>query len=340
MPEKEQDNLLKEEHSDETNFARGVSVATVGQVQKSRGMTRKTSSLIFYILMMTVPVIQFVLMYFCVNINSILLSFKEYTPSGDFVWLQEPFANFKEVFAELASDRFHVAIENSLLAFVFSLLINIPLSLFFSYYIYKKFVGHNVFRVALYLPNIISSIVMVTIYYYIMDDAIPHLWASLFGGREPEGLISNPNTAMPSLIAFTVLFSFGSITMVFASSMSSINESVIEASRLDGCNLLQEFIFIIFPLTFNVIKLQLLATLVGIFTNQLSLYTFFDVYADPSLYTIGYYLYRGTVYEGVSGYPFYAAMGLVLTLIAIPVILSIRKLFDRFDPYVSKGEGK
>lgn len=340
MIEKNQNNLLEEENGSVNNLLQETSsqegsAETMFRRRKVRGMTRKKSSLIFYISMMTVPVIQFFLMYFCVNINSILLSFKEYTPTGDFVWLKEPFANFKEVFAELRSDQFHVAIGNSLTAFSFSLLINIPLSLFFSYYIYKGFVGNKFFRVALYLPNIISSIVMVTIYYAIMDDVIPHLWASIFGGKEPNGLISDPNTALPSLIGFSVLFSFGSMTMVFSSTMSSINESVIEASRLDGCNLLQEFIFIIFPLTFNVIKLQLLAALVGIFTNQLSLYTFFDVYADPSLYTIGYYLYRGTVYSGFSGYPFYAAMGLVLTLIAVPIILSIRKLFDKFDPYTS-----
>lgn len=264
-----------------------------------------------------------------------MLSFKEYTATGDYIWLKDPFQNFNEVFNELSSNRFYVSIKNSLLTCGCTLLINIPLSLFFSYYIYKDFIGSKFFRVALYLPNIISSIVMVTIYYYIMDDAIPHLWASIVGGREPNGLISDPKTAIPSLIAFGVLFSFGSITMVFSSSMSSINDSVIEASRLDGCNLLQEFIFIVFPLTFNVIKLQLLAALVGIFTNQLNLYTFFDIYADPNLYTIGYYLYRGTMAGGPSEYPFYATMGLILTLIAVPIILSIRKLFDKFDPYAS-----
>lgn len=337
MIEKNQDSILQEETNETLNVSlQSAPAGAMLRQRKARGLTRKRSALLFYCLMMAVPLIQFILMYICVNFNSILLSFKEYTPSGEYVWLENPFANFKEVFTELKGTQFLVAIKNSFTVFGCTLLINIPLSLFFSYYIYKGMVGNKIFRVALYLPNIISSIVMVTIFYYIMDDAIPLIWEKLFN-KEIDPLISNPDTAIPSLIAFSVLFSFGSITMVFSSSMSSINESVIEAATLDGCNSLQEFIYVIFPLTFNVIKLQLLAALVGIFTNQLNLYTFFDINAYSKTWTIGYYLYRGTMAGGPPEYPFYATMGLILTLIAVPIILSIRKLFDKFDPYTSQG---
>lgn len=315
---------MKEESSPDISPKRG----------RGKLLNRKRSSLLFYILVMALPVLQFVLMYICVNINSIILAFKEYTPGGTYAWLEDPFRNFQNVFEEITqSSAFGYAIKNSFIVFFSVILINIPLSLFFSYYIFKEFPANKFFRVALYLPSIVSSIVMVTIFNYIFENAIPELSGMLFGGREPDGLISNPDTALACLIAFNVLFSFGPITMIFSSSMSGINSSVLEAARLDGCNLFQEFIYIIFPLIFNVVKLQLIVALVGIFTNQLNLYAFFDVYADPSLYTIGYYLYRGTLYSGPSGYPFYAAMGVVLTFVAVPVILAIRKIFDKFDPY-------
>lgn len=299
-------------------------------------LNRKRSSLIFYTLIIAIPVLQFVLMYICVNINSVLLAFKEMTVEGDYIWLVDnPFKNFKEVFDELVSPGFGVAIKNSLRLFATILLINIPLSLVFSYYIFKECPGNKFFRVALYLPNIVSSVVMVTIFIYVYEAAIPELITIITGNKNPNPILSTPDTSFGALIVFNILFSFGSITLVFSSSMSSVNASVIEAAKLDGCNNFQEFIYVIFPLTFNVIKLQILAALVGIFGNQLNLYTFFMTNADPSLYTIGYYLYRGTLHRGPSGYPYFAAMGLILTVIAVPVILSIRKLFDRFDPYMS-----
>ena len=328
------------EKSATTTFEKPLN-ATNGTPKRHKGdkfLNRKRSSMLFYILIMLLPIVQFVLMYICVNINSIFLAFKEYTTEGTYIWLEQPFQNFQEVFKDITDSKtFGYALENSLILCVCTLLINIPLSLFFSYYIFKGFPGNKFYRIVLYLPNIVSSIVMVTIFNYIFENAIPELSVLLFGGKEPNGLISDPNTSLACLIAFNVLFSFGSITMVFSSSMSSINTSVIEAATLDGCDRLQEFIYVIFPLTFNVIKLQLIAALVGIFTNQLNLYAFFDVYADPSLYTIGYYLYRGTLSSGPSGYPYYAAMGVVLTFVAVPIILGIRQLFDRFDPYTDKG---
>ena len=332
MMKEKQDNVLQEDNVNADGSLQTIPDKGQYQGKAGRELTRKQKSLWFYCLMMAIPLIQFFLMYVCVNLNSILLSFKEYTPTGDYIWLTQPFTNFEEVFSQLKSEQFATSIKNSLTVFGCTLLINLPLSLFFSYYIYKGFAGSKAFRVALYLPNIVSSIVMVTIFYYIMDDAIPLIGETLFD-KEIDPLISNPDSAVPSLIAFSVLFSFGSITMVFASSMSSINESVMEAATLDGCNAFMEFIYIIFPLTFNVIKLQLLAALVGIFTNQLNLYTFFDINAYSKTWTIGYYLYRGTLAGGPPEYPFYAAMWLILTLVAVPIILSIRKLLDRFDPY-------
>lgn len=315
---------------------------TVPLKKKAPFFNRKRSALIFYISMVTVPVIQFILMYICVNFNSILLSFKTYEDGSKYVFSEDLFCNFREVFSDLGKPLFKYSIKNSLLVFVVVLLVNIPLSLFFSYYIFKECIGNKFFRIALYLPNIVSSIVMVTIFSYVFDKAIPDLAYKITGLKKGTGegwifkpLLTTPDTTFWCLLIFTTLFSFGSITLVFSSSMSSVNTSVIEAAILDGCNKLQEFIYIIFPLCFNVIKLQLLAALVGIFTNQLNLYTFFGLDARPKQYTIGYYLYRGTLAGGPSVYPYFAAMGLVLTAVAVPVILSIRRVFEHFDPYNS-----
>lgn len=311
---------------------------------KNRTLNRKTGALIFYIAMMAIPVLQFVIMYIGVNINSIFLAFKEYkVNTGEYELSGDLWRNFRQVFITLSDPNakfFPNAITNSLLVFALGLIINLPLSIIFSYYIYKKMPGNKFFRVALYLPSIVSSVVMVTIYFYMMEQALPTLISMATGDKKPLGFVSNPDTAMPMLILYSIFFSFGATTMVISGSMSGINTSVIEASRLDGCNLFQEFIYIVFPLSFNVIKLQLITALVGIFTNQLNLYTFFGLQASPRLYTIGYYLYRGVLAEGKAYYPFYAAMGLIFSVIAIPIIFFFRSMFDRWDPAVEKKSGR
>lgn len=300
-----------------------------------KGLKRRTWAIIFYSAMMAIPVIQFVVMYIGVNLNSILLAFKEYDlNTGGYIYSGT--VNFEKVIEEIANTQFLRTIGNSLIVFLFTMFLNLPLSVIFSYYIFKKFPGNKFFRVALYLPCIVSSVVMVTIYLYLMEETVPELIALLTGGDRPDGYISDPATAMWTLILYNVFFSFGTITMIFSSSMSSINTSVMEAATLDGCGLFQEFVYIVFPLSFNVIKLQMIVALVGIFTNQLNLYTFFGLDASPRLYTLGYYLYRGTLYDGRAGYPFYAAMGLLFSVVAIPIIFAFRSLFDKWDPSVEK----
>ena len=188
----------------------------------------------------------------------------------------------------------------------------------------------------LYLPCIISSVVMVTIYNSMMEVALPKIMEMITGEKIPLGYITNPETTRTMLIIYTVFFSFGPMTMVISSNMSGINASLIEAAQLDGCNNLQEFIYIVFPLSFNVIKLQLISALVAIFTHQMQLYTFFGLEAYPKDWTLGYYLYRGVLYYGEKKYPYYAAMGLIFSAVAIPIIMMFRALFDRLDPSVEK----
>ena len=314
--------------------ALGKSYKSIAKKKQQFSLNRKTGNLIFYTLMMALPVIQFVIMYIGVNANSILLSLKEYNlDTGTYDWMG--FQNFVEAFEEIATADFLKIVGNSLVLFLVNIGIGLPLGIAFSFYIFKGFSGNKFFRVALYLPCIVSSIVMVTIYNSIMEMALPEIIEKLTGDK-PLGFVTNPDTTRTSLIIYSLFFSFGSTTMILSSSMSAINTSVLEASQLDGCNLFQEFFYIVFPLSFNVIKLQLIASLVGIFTSQMELYTFFGTDAYPKDWTLGYYLYREILFHGSKEYPYYAAMGLLFSAVAIPIVMSFRALFDRLDPAVER----
>lgn len=110
------------------------------------------------------PLLQFTLFYICVNFNSVLLALKEYDAlTGEMSWVG--FANFKKFFYELThTTLFTVAIRNSLVAWAVNMFVGILLGMIFSYYIFKKMPMHGIFKVLLFLPSIVSSIVMVMVY--------------------------------------------------------------------------------------------------------------------------------------------------------------------------------
>ena len=70
---------------------------------------RKMKDLRFYILMMALPIIQFIIMYIGVNINSFLLSVKEYDlNTGSYKWLTgNIFQNFIDAFQEIQGNDFY-----------------------------------------------------------------------------------------------------------------------------------------------------------------------------------------------------------------------------------------
>ena len=120
---------------------------------------------IFILAMIIVPLINFLLFYLYVNIDSILLAFRQ-EKGGElfFTW-----DNFKMMFQEFSgginSDKsILLALKNTMVFFSTSLLVILPLTVFVAYFIYKKIPGYKFFRVVFFLPSIISSVVLTMLF--------------------------------------------------------------------------------------------------------------------------------------------------------------------------------
>ncbi|MBO4594190.1 MAG: sugar ABC transporter permease [Clostridia bacterium] len=223
------------------------------------------------------------------------------------------------------------SIVNSLVLFVWTMIFGSAVAILFSYYVFKKRFGHIIFKVFLFLPQILGGVVVVIMYKYFMDEAVPVL-AKLLGWEMEEGLIANPATQFASILFYSIYTGFGIQVLVYSSTMSGISDSIIESAQLDGITPIKELIFIVIPSIWETFITFMVASVVGIFTNQMSLYTFFGDKADHSLYTFGYYLYKQVLLAGNNEYPYLSAMGFLLTVIAIPLTLFTRWALTKFGP--------
>lgn len=304
--------------------------------------SKKTKRLIFYILVMALPILQFCLFYLYVNFNSILLAFQRYTLPTEAGQLgyQVNFAgldNFKAAFSYFSGSGYMVG--NSMKMLACDLLISLPLAVIFSFYIYKRYFGHKFFKVILFMPQIISSIIFVMLYKYIVNDVYKEVF------NVDIGLLSKAsplNTRMATVLFYNVWISFGVNVMMFTGAMSNVDESLVESAHLDGANLFQEFWYITLPLIWSTFTTFVVIGFTGMFTHQLNLFAFFsDGAADLS--SVGYFLYvsslnteglfESPLMKGLT-YPQLAALGLILTLFTLPVVLACRKLMGKFGPSV------
>lgn len=307
--------------------------------QNIKMVSRNKKRMLFYIAVLALPILQYLVFYVYVNFNTILLAFQSYKPSASGIGYEVTFAkfdNFISIIKRLGSDGNISMVWNSLLVYAVTLLVGTTLVLFFSYYIYKKFFLSKVFQVFLFLPQVLSGVVLALLFKYMVTDG----YIALTGSK--MGLLDMSDTRMTTLLLFQVWTSFGANILIYSGSMSGINESVVESAQLDGVNALQEFWYITFPMIFPTFITFFVSGISGIFSQQLHLYTIYE--SNAPLNTVGYYLYVQSVHSGLIpqintatntaylSFSEIAAFGIMITIVVVPITLFVRKIMNKYGP--------
>lgn len=314
-------------------------------IKDDKILNRKVKRLIFYCIMISLPVIQFCLCYIYVNFNSIRMAFYEYEAiSQGYVFVGLKY--FKKAWAVFTSGGDMIL--NSLKLYACNLIIVLGLALVFSYYIAKKYALSKFFRTILYLPHVVSSVVLTMLFRYVVTD----VYDVLFGENAvKDGLLYNEATQYATVLFYTIWLGFGTNVMLFTGTMSSIDGSIIESAQLDGVNIVQEFIHITIPMIWPTFVTFVVVGLAGLFTNQMHLYTFFGssgaVFKENQVF--GYYMFAATqsanknggfqyldVTSDYGGFPGLSALGLIITFILVPITLGTRKLLSTYGPRTDK----
>lgn len=313
------------------------------QFTEPKFLTRKNKRLIFYLSIVTFPCLYFLINYVYINIESILMAFKVTVVNKEAGRLEEIWdfkSNFIGIF-ELFKSEEYVSIINALKIYGMCWIVNI-LSIMFAYYVYKKFVLADLFKIYLFLPSIISSVVLVTVYKELCNTIIPKwlgLDYTLFDWER-----SDPFTWV---MVYTLYMSAGGSILMYSGTMSSINESVVESAQLDGVTPLQEFWYITMPLIWPTFTTFTVSGLATIFTTAPALQVFFGL-TEPiakKVHTVGYLIFvstqQGTLSTQGSGVTIdiltlneVSAIGAMITLCILPISIVLRKVMTKYGPSV------
>lgn len=290
------------------------------------------SALIFYICILALPVLQLCIFYIGINVNTLKLAFQRFDyASGKYIF--NGLENFKEFINNLKGlTVLQYAVKNSGILYLVGLVIGLPLNLIFSYFLYKKVPLSKLFRVVLFLPQILSSIVMSLMFVYFVERGIPAI-AEMFGKTLPS-LLGKKDTTFPLIVFFCIWSGFGTQIIIYSTAMSGVDESLIEVGKLEGINGFQEFLRIVLPLIYPTITTFLVVGIAGFFTNQASLYNIYGQNAPEYTQTIGYYLFVQVVGSNatLADYPRASAAGILFTLIAAPLTLLVKYLLEKYGP--------
>lgn len=296
---------------------------------------RRVQEKIFYWCVLALPLLQFCIFYIGVNFNSIVLSMQEISqaPGGEgyvykWVGLKNIIQNAKYLFTEYEFIR---SWRNSGIAYIVGLVFGMGFALLFSFYIYKKHVFSELFKVMLFLPSIISSVALVIMFSFFAEDGYPALMEKLFSKQVSGGLLGNADTKWGTILFYTIWVGFGGSVLMYIGAMNSISDSIVEAATLDGITPVSEFIHITFPLIYPTFVTFFVTGMAGFFTNQMNLYTFSETQVSLRHYTFGYWLFYNTS-RGFTYYPRVASFGVLFTLIIAPITFIARRILVKVGP--------
>ena len=280
-----------------------------------------------FIFVMIIPALYGIFKYFTVNGYSILLAFSDGVP------FQAPFTfrNFKMFFQDMKGNGIlALALKNTLKYFVVGLIQQF-LCYVVAYFLYKKVPGYKIYRFTFYLSALIAPVITTAIFMELIRVGGP-LWkimSELFG-IQFNALLSRPETATNTIIAYIFLSGIGTTYLIFLGAMNRIPKEIMEAGTLDGCSVWREFWSLVFPMTFGTYATFFLMSLCAVFTASGPILYLTQGAADTT--TLGYWLFTQVMGDSYN-YP--AAVGLVFTLAGVPILLITRYIINKADPEVT-----
>ena len=295
--------------------------------------TMKARQTVFLCLFLFLPMAQFIVFYFGVNLRSILLAFQTYD-LAETTFKFTGFENFGNVIADFFVNKSLLpALKNSLYMFLLNI-VSIPLHVVVAYAIFRKIPCSNIFKVILFVPNIVSSVVFIICTRELLTKGIP----VLFNDASIELLNPYTETSFYTVLWFGFWLGFAGGLVVFLSSMASMPYDVIEYDKLENMNSLQELIYVVIPLIFPTITTYIVVGLAGFFVNYGHLFSFFGASNENKLYdTVGLVFFVRIIKADTGSdvqmmYPYAAAGGLIFTAITAPITILTKTLLEKYGP--------
>ncbi len=109
--------------------------------------------------------------------------------------------------------------------------------------------GQQVFRVILYIPQLMSVGAVGLIWVWLLSTQFGVINYFLsFLGIHPINWLGDPNLVLPALSLTTIWWTFGFPMLIFIAGLQGIPDHLYEAARIDGGNGWQIFLYITLPL--------------------------------------------------------------------------------------------
>lgn len=224
----------------------------------------------------------FVIRPFCETVYISLCRWNGYSTQKVFVGIQ----NYMEMFAD---KRFWTSFSNTLIYSIVSTVLENVIGLAAAMFVNSRFKGNNLIRVVIYMPIMISSLIMGYIMYFFLtyDNGVLNDILSVFG-MQPVDWLANGKWGVFFITVINIWQYAGYCMIIYLSGLQNISKTYIEAAQIDGANWAAQFRYVTLPMLIPAITTAFMIDLINglkIFDGIISLTNGGPNYATHSMMT-------------------------------------------------------
>ncbi|KIL36036.1 ABC transporter permease [Cohnella kolymensis] len=214
--------------------------------------------------------------------------------------------NFVTLFTvEPFNDLFWNALKNNVFYFVLEMIAQNGIAFVLAYILYTKIKGAQWFKIAFFLPRLLSVIVVGFLWKLILNPNFGVLNVVLKKaglGEWAQPWLGDPSTALVSIILVNSWFGIGFAVLILLAGLQGIPNEIVEAAKLDGVRGFRLIRTIIIPMMMQSITIITVFTFIQAFEAFELVYAMQGSQGEPyhSTDTLAVYFYR-TAFGGNSG---------------------------------------
>ena len=181
-------------------------------------------------------------------------------------------------------------------------------------------------RVAFVAPMVVPSMVIFLLWQFIydVDTGVVNNVLSLLGMKKVD-LLGNPRSVKWAIRFMGFPWVGGTFLLIYIAGLSSIDNSLREAARIDGASPLRSIFAIDIPLSKPQFKMILTLSVIGEIQDFVKIQTITEGGPGYSSYVPGLYMYKTAF--GSSEYGKACAIGVTMLVVMLFVSFAINKLF-------------
>lgn len=235
--------------------------------------------------------------------------------------------NYKKLFTD---KRIITSIKNTFCVGLCDTLLQNVLGLLLALLLNRKFKASAAIRAAIYMPVMVSSLLMGYIWYFIVQynhGALNDI-LKLFGSQ-PVDWLAKGNRALVFITVITSLQFVGQAMVIYLAGLQGIPKTMYEAPQIDGANTFQVFFKITLPLLRSSIMTTVVLKLIGglqMYDLVVALTGGGPGFSTHTISTMINYLYFDAQNAGYS-----AALGVFLFLVIMALTLFVNNVLKKED---------